>query len=171
MDETTDFWMVSEDAADMYLTFQIQDTEYAVNIVYVTEIISLPKISGMPDVPPFIKGVINLRGRVIPLMDVRLRFGLPPTVYNERTPVIVLEKNKVPTGLVVDQVNEVVEIPADQVDPPPRWGEGGKGGVIQGLGKRAEGVSIILDVERLLYDREINMPSPEALAEAAASVT
>jgi len=86
----------------MSLTFDVQDEECAVNIAYVTEIVGLQRISEVPDVPPFIKGVINLRGKVIPVMDMRLRFGPPWRGYGDRTTVIVLELEDVPTGLVVD---------------------------------------------------------------------
>lgn len=170
MDESSLFWTVKDDTANMYLTFQVEETEYAVSIACVTEIVTLPDISAVPDVPPFIKGVINLRGRVIPVMDVRLRFGLPPQPYTDRTPVIVLEVEDVPTGLIVDQVSEVVEIAADQVDPPPRWGSKDKESVIQGLGKRDERVAVILDVNRLLFDRELYLPAPDEL-QAAVTAT
>lgn len=142
---------------DMYLTFSIEDEVYAVNIGHVIEIVGMQKISEVPDVPVFIKGVTNLRGQVIPVMDVRLRFGLPAREYDDRTTIIVLELNKTSTGLVVDRVNEVLDIPADQITPPPRWHNTGKPGVIKGMGKTENGVSIILDVARLLDDETISI--------------
>ncbi|RMF04383.1 MAG: purine-binding chemotaxis protein CheW [Chloroflexi bacterium] len=158
---------ISEDGniEQMYLTFGVQHEVYAVNIAHVTEIVSMQKISDIPDVPDYITGVINLRGTVIPLMDMRLRFNLPQKEYTDRTAIIVLDVEGVPTGLVVDEVHEVVEIPQTHIDPPPRWQSGGQQGVIRGLARQAEQVSIILDVARLLYDEHIQ---PEQVAEILA---
>jgi purine-binding chemotaxis protein CheW len=137
---------------DMYLTFGIEDEEYAVNIAHVTEIVGMQKISEVPDVPVFIKGVTNLRGKVIPVMDVRLRFGLPHREYDDRTTIIVLEMDNVPTGLVVDRVTDVAAIPEANIDPPPHWSNTtNTQRVIRGLGKQSDRVSIILDTQRLLY--------------------
>jgi len=147
-----------DDLENMYLVFGVTDEEYAVNIAHVTEIVGMQRISEVPDVPDFIKGVTNLRGQVIPVMDVRLRFGLPWQDYTDRTTIIVLELDGAPTGLVVDSVNEVRDIAPEQIDPPPNWHHtGDTGGVIKGLGKTDNSVCIILDVRRLLDDREIQL--------------
>lgn len=140
-----------------YLTFSVENEGYAVNIAHVIEIVGMQKISEVPDVPAFIKGVTNLRGQVIPVMDMRLRFSLPWCDYDDRTTIIVLELNNTSTGLVVDQVNEVLDIQPEQIDPPPRWHQGGNEGVIKGVGKLADSVSIILDVPRLLNDQELDL--------------
>ncbi len=132
---------------DLFLTFHLHDEDYGVAINYVTEIIGIQKITRVPDLPDEIKGVINLRGRVIPVMDVRLKFGLPPRDYDERTCVIVVEVNDNTTGLVVDRVNEVVEIAASQIEPPPCHNR--EQGYVQGLGKVGTEVKILLDVESL----------------------
>lgn len=143
---------------DMYLTFGIEDEEYAVNIAHVTEIVGMQKISEVPDVPVFIKGVTNLRGKVIPVMDVRLRFGLPNRAYDDRTTIIVLEMDNIPTGLVVDRVTDVTAIPEADIDPPPRWNGGTNNQrVIRGLGKQGDSVSIILDTRRLLYEDRLQL--------------
>ena len=167
----TDLLAINEadDIENMYLTFDVQDEEYAVNIAYVTEIVGLQRISEVPDVPPFIKGVINLRGKVIPVMDMRLRFGLPWREYGDRTTVIVLELDDAPTGLVVDQVTDVLSLSPESITPPPRWRGADEEGdtIIQGLGRRDDGVSIILDVPRLLSAPDICLAlSPEALTDA-----
>jgi purine-binding chemotaxis protein CheW len=172
----TDLLAINEadDIENIYLTFDVQDEEYAVNIAYVTEIAGLQRISEVPDVPPFIKGVINLRGKVIPVIDMRLRLGLPWREYDGRTPIIVLEldddlstaSGQALTGLVVDQVTDVLSISPESIVPPPYWrGADEKGGIIiKGLGKRDDGVSIILDVPRLLSAPDIYLAlSPEAL--------
>jgi purine-binding chemotaxis protein CheW len=134
---------------DLFLTFRLQDEDYGLPISYVTEIIGIPKITTVPDMPHYIKGVINLRGRVIPAMDVRLCFGLCERAYDDRTCVIVVDVNDQTTGLVVDRVNEVVEIGSDQIEPPPHHGAG-SGGYIQGMGKIGDEVKILLDIDALV---------------------
>jgi len=155
--------------ADMYLTFAVAGEEYAVGIGFVTEIVGMQKVMEVPDVPHFIRGVINLRGKVIPVMDVRRRFGLPETTYTERTVIIVLDINNVPIGLVVDAVSEVLEIPEAQIDPPPKFGANRDGsGVIRGLGKQGERVAILLDVDRLVSEQTVDLrTAPTELKGAA----
>ena len=152
----------ADDIENMYLTFDVQDEEYAVNLAYVTVIVGLQRISEVPDVPEFIKGVINLRGKVIPVMDMRLRFGLPWREYSDRTPIIVLESDDVPTGLVVDQVTDVVSMLPESIVSPPRWrdAEEPQVTVIKGLGKRDDSVSIILDVPHLLSAQSVRSDLP-----------
>ena len=166
-----DLFAISEvdDIENMYLTFDVQDEEYAVNIGYVTEIVGMQRISEMPDVPAFIKGVINLRGKVIPVMDMRLRFGLPWHEYGERTTIIVMEMEDVPTGLVVDRVTDVLTMAPDSIAPPRHW-KGDEGdSVVKGLGRRDDGVSIVLDVPRLLSSRDVRLDLPaEVVKEALA---
>lgn len=145
-----------EDTIDnTYLVFGVEKENYAVNIAHVTEIVGIQRISEVPDVPHFIKGVTNLRGQVIPVMDMRLRFNLPWREYDDRTTIIVLELEGVSTGLVVDRVNEVLDIQPQQIDPPPTWHKNGHQGVISGLGKMDDSVSIILNVPRLLSEENI----------------
>ncbi len=157
----------ANDIENMYLTFDVRDEEYAVNIGYVTEIVGLQRISEVPDVPKFIKGVINLRGQVIPVMDMRLRFGLPWREYGDRTTVIVLELDDVPTGLVVDQVTDVLSMAPESIAPPPRWHGADEPGdtVIKGLGKREDAVSIVLDVPRLLSAQDVHLDIPPGVDE------
>lgn len=143
-----------------YLIFGVEKEDYAVNIAHVIEIIGIQKISEVPDVPPFIKGVTNLRGQVIPVMDMRLRFNLPWRDYDDRTIIIVLELEGLSTGLVVDRVNEVLDIQPQNIDPPPNWHRNGNQGVINGLGKTAESVSIILNVPRLLSEENMMVTTP-----------
>lgn len=133
-----------------YLTFQVAGEEYAVPVAYVTEIVRLQKAFSIPDVPPYIRGVINLRGKVITLLDVRNRFGLPETPYTDRTVVVVLDVGEVAIGLIVDAVSEVTEIPPSQLEPTHRSGSRERGGMVKGTGKRAAGVSFVLDVHALL---------------------
>ncbi|APG25235.1 MAG: chemotaxis protein CheW [Syntrophotalea acetylenica] len=145
------FGFVEEDTQkDKYLTFSLADEVYAIDICYVTEIIGILKITKVPDMPSFIKGVINLRGKVIPVMDVRARFGLPAREYDERTCVVVVNVVDNAMGLVVDRVNEVMDIPAGQVEPPPASKGSGRGKYVKGIGKVEDEVKILLDVECLV---------------------
>lgn len=150
--------MIDDDEEDnieeMYLTFEVGDEEYGVGIINVTEIVRLQKIIEVPDVARYVRGVINLRGKVIPVIDVRKRFSLPEVEYSNRTTIIVLEVDDVPTGLIVDRVNEVIEIPQEHVDAPPRK-HNGEEGVIQGMGKHGERVCILLDIDQLLSDEQL----------------
>ncbi len=139
---------------DKYLTFHIGTEDYGISIAYVTEIIGIQSITEIPEMPDFIKGVINLRGKVIPVMDVRTRFKLPPREYDERTCIIVVEIDDTSVGMVVDTVNEVADIPEDQVEPPPKSKRKG-GSFIQGLGKIDKEVKILLDINKILYDEEL----------------
>jgi len=136
---------------DKFLTFFLADEDYGIAIRHVTEIIGIQKITEVPDMPNFIKGVINLRGKVIPVMDVRARFRLASREYDERTCIVVVNVDDRATGLVVDRVNEVADIPGEQVEPAPSGGKGASSSFILGLGKIGDSVKILLDVNRLLY--------------------
>ncbi len=133
-----------------FLTFHVEGEEYAVSVGHVTEIVRLQKTFAMPDVPAYIRGVINLRGKVIPLLDVRNRFGLPEAAYTDRTVIVVLEVDETASGLLVDGVSEVAEIAPDQIEPVTCSKVRGRKSMVKGMGKRASGVSFILDVNSLL---------------------
>ena len=120
-----------------------------------TEIVGVQKITEVPDMPTFVKGVINLRGRVIPVMDVRLRFHMEPIAYDERTCVIVVDLSGTFVGLIVDTVQEVRQIPEDQVSPPPSISQASSGHFIMGMGKVEEEVNILLDINKLLKEEEV----------------
>ena len=156
-DEEDDDW---DDVAidDTYLTFRLDNIEYAISVANVKEIVRLPKFIEVPDVPHFIRGVINLRGQVIPLMDARMRLGLPEVPYTDRMVAIVLESRNVLTGLVADGVNGVSLFPPDKIDEPPKGGKNERPGrvrAMRGLGRVGDDVCIILDASRLLGESEI----------------
>lgn len=138
-----------------YLTFRIGKEEYGIEIRYVTEIIGIQKVTDLPDTPNFVKGVINLRGKVIPVIDVRIRFELPEREYDERTCIIVVNINGTSVGLIVDSVSEVLDIPAEDIENPPKVNRGGGSRYIQGLGKVGESVKIILNIHRFLFEEEM----------------
>ncbi|XPV76873.1 MAG: chemotaxis protein CheW [Desulfovibrio sp.] len=138
-----------------YLTFDLGDEIYGIDISHVTEIIGIQQITEVPDMPEFVKGVINLRGQVIPVMDVRLRFVMEARDYDDRTCVIVVRINDTSIGLVVDTVKEVADIPDENVSAPPKVNKGSSSRYLRGLGKTGENVIILLDVNTLLFTEEL----------------
>lgn len=141
---------------DKFLTFHLSNEDYGIEIEYVTEIIGIQKITEVPDMPDYVKGVINLRGKVIPVMDMRRRFHLTDRDYDDRTCIIVVDISGAQIGLVVDEVREVADIPEDQIEPPPSNGKRGGRQYIKGIGKMDDEVKIILDVSRILYEEELD---------------
>jgi len=142
---------------DKYLTFQLGDEQYGIEIRHVTEVVGLQKITSVPDMPEFVKSVINLRGQVIPVMDVRTRFRMPAREYDDRTCVVVVNIQDTAIGLVVDEVEEVLDVPENQIEPPPRISQRAGSRFIQGLGKVGETVKILLDVNKLLFTEELEI--------------
>lgn len=147
--------LYSEDThKNKYLTFHMAGEEYGIKIAYVTEIIGIQKITEVPETPQYVKGVINLRGQVIPVMDVRLRFSMAERPYDERTCIIVVRVETVSVGLVVDKVDEVVDIPELRVESLATATHGGRNCFINGIGKLESGLKILLNLRHLLYERE-----------------
>ena len=139
-----------------YLLFNLADEVYGIDIANVTEIIEMQKITDVPDMPDFIKGVINLRGRVIPVMDLRLRFEMSVRDYDDRTCVIIVNIDEISMGFIVDTVAEVHDIREKDIEPPPSFRtDTGKNNYISGLGKMEDRVTILIDVHKLLHDREL----------------
>lgn len=141
---------------DKYLTFNIGNEVYGFEIRFVTEIIGLQKITQVPDMSDYVKGVINLRGKIIPVLDIRLRFAMEEKEYSDRTCIIVADIQGTSIGLIVDEVSEVIDIAETQVDPPPKTGRGKQSAYIQGMGKVGDDVKILLNIEKLLQEKEIN---------------
>lgn len=139
---------------DKYLTFVINKEDFGIEIRHVTEIIGIQGITEVPDMPHHVKGVINLRGKVIPVMDVRLRFGVEERPYDDRTCIIVINIDDQPVGLIVDRVLEVLDIQKEDIEPPPRIKKGRSNRFIQGMGKSGDQVKILLNANKLLYDEE-----------------
>ena len=139
---------------DKYLTFVIGKEDFGIEIRYVTEIIGIQGITEVPDMPHYVKGVINLRGKVIPVMDIRLRFGVVERPYDDRTCIIVININEQPVGLIVDRVLEVLDIQKSEIEPPPNMRRGRSNRFIQGIGKVGEQVKILLCASKLLFDEE-----------------
>lgn len=151
--------MLSDDGLDedgsKYLTFTIGAVCYGLDIRTVTEIIGLQGITPVPDVPDYVRGVINLRGKVIPVMDVRARFRMETQKYHDRTCIIVIEVRGASVGLVVDAVSEVLSIPDEDIEPPPTVGFGPDNRFISGLGKVGDEVKLLLNAGILIdVDRQ-----------------
>ena len=140
---------------DKYLSFRMGVEDYGIEIRHIIEIIVLQEITKVPDMPDFIIGVINLRGNVISVMDIRKRFNLESREYDERTCIIVVQINEISVGLIVDTVNEVIDLPEKQIDPPPKTHSGIRSNYIQGMGKVGNNVKILLDIEKILYEEEL----------------
>lgn len=152
----------SDSIDNMYLIFAVSSEDYGVPIAMVTEIVGMQRIMAVPDVPDYIKGVINLRGKVIPLMDVRLRFGIAERAYDDRTVIIVLDVGDAPVGLIVDGVREVTEIADDKVDRAAGISRDDAHSVVSGLGRIDERVAILLNVPVLVSDAQVSAPIAES---------
>jgi len=141
---------------DRFMTFTIGDQNYGFEILHVTEIVGLDDITEVPDVPHYVKGMINLRGNVIPVIDIRLRFGMEPRAYDERTCVIVVTLETSTVGMVVDRVNEVSIFREDDISMPPQGGNNSLAGdYIKGMGRQGDKVTILLDIMELLYGENL----------------
>lgn len=145
--------------AGKYLTFDLASEEYGLEILKVQEIIGLMPVTRVPRTPHFIRGVVNLRGKVIPVVDLRLKFGMEPKEDTRRTSIIVVqikrENRQVIMGLIVDDVSEVIDIEADAIEPAPEFGANVNTDFIMGVGKVVHKVVILLDVDKVLSNGEV----------------
>ncbi|THB81163.1 MAG: purine-binding chemotaxis protein CheW [Desulfobacteraceae bacterium] len=149
-----------EASAGKYLTFTLGEETYGIGILKVKEIIGMMPITPVPKTPEFVKGVINLRGKVIPVIDLRLKFSLDSIPYTERTCIIVVEiesdSGTVLTGIVVDAVSEVLNIRGEEIEPTPTFGSRLNTEYILGMAKIDGGVKILLNIDRILSAEEIS---------------
>ena len=154
--------------AGKYMTFKLAEEAYGFEILKVRELIGLMQITRVPRMPDFLRGVINLRGKVIPVIDMRLKFGMPTAEATDQTVIIVVQcavaGRDLTMGVLVDQVLEVLSIDASQIEPPPSFGvDAMDTDFILGVGKAAERVIFLLDIGQVLSTED-----GKALAEAAA---
>jgi len=140
--------------AGKYLTFVLGAEQYGVEIVKVREILGVLPITPMPQAPLCVKGVINLRGKVIPVIDTRTKFGMPEKETTPETCIIVVDVGGKSIGLLVDTVKEVMDIREDQIEAPPSFGTGTDTDFVRGLGKIGNQVRILLDIDRVAGDDE-----------------
>ena len=150
---------VASNREGKYLTFSMAKEEYGISILKIKEIIGMMPITSVPRTPAFVKGVINLRGKVIPVVDLRLRFGLPAADYTERTCIIVVEiqgpTGTIIIGIVVDSVSEVLNIKGVDIEDTPTFGTRLNTDYILGMAKMQGGVKILLDIDRVLTAEEL----------------
>ncbi|OBQ55713.1 chemotaxis protein CheW [Halodesulfovibrio spirochaetisodalis] len=146
-----------DDELMQLVTFSIGEEEFGVDILKVQEIIRTMEITKVPKAPNFVEGVINLRGKVIPIIDLRRRFGLSSKEHDKHTRIIVIEINNMIVGFVVDSVSEVLRIPASTVEPPPAVVAGMESEYISGVGKLQDRLLILLDLDRLLSNDDLDV--------------
>lgn len=142
-----------------YMTFKSGNEYYGLKIQYVNEIIGFQTITAIPETENYIKGLINLRGKIIPVIDVRLRFRQAPFEYNDRTCIIVINVRSTVVGLIVEKIAEVVEIKEENILPPPTIGRADKvqNKYVYGIGKVGDSVKLLLDPDKLLNDMDMSM--------------
>ncbi|MFH1980807.1 MAG: chemotaxis protein CheW [Pseudomonadota bacterium] len=143
-----------------YLTFILAAEEYGIGILKIKEIMGMMPITSVPQTPDYVTGVINLRGKVIPVIDLRLRFHLDSREHNDRTCIVVVEmateQMKVEVGIVVDAVSEVLNIKGADIEPPPSFGASVNTDFISGMAKINGGVKMLLDIDRVLSSDEVH---------------
>lgn len=149
-----------------YLTFTLADEDYGMGILKVKEIIGMMGITAVPRTPDFVKGVINLRGKVIPVVDLRVKFGMGEIEYTDRTCIIVVEidtdDETLLTGIVVDSVSEVLNIQAEEIEDAPEFGTQLDTSYILGIAKTENGVKILLNIDKVVNTNEIETLATKA---------
>lgn len=161
--------VTEDEQSGKYLTFYLAEEEYGIEILRVREIIGMMEITSVPQTPEYIRGMLNLRGKVIPVVDLRLKFGMEPTEQTEETCIIVVETEEAERGIIVDKVSEVLAIPADATEPPPYFGEEVDTSYIRGIGQSEGRVQMLLDIDRALSQSGVvELPTTAAVAAEAA---
>ena len=147
-------------AADngQFLTFTLQNEEYGIEILKVQEIKGFSKITPIPNAPPFVRGVMNLRGTVVPIIDLRARFSMTEKAYDQFTCIVVVNVGDRVVGLVVDTVSDVLNIPTDSIADPPELASGGDASCITGMGKLGERIVMLLDTGKLVGIEANHLP-------------
>ena len=155
-------------SAGKYLTFKLGPEDFGIGILKVQEIIGMMAVTRMPRTPAYVRGVVNLRGKVIPVLDLRLKFGMETRDDTERTCIIVVQLqasgSEITMGIIVDEVSEVLDVAATQIEPPPSFGSAVDVSFIMGMGKVGHKVVQLLDADRILMRQEL-----EAIGTGAAA--
>ena len=157
MDEMMNTGVGSADTQEgKYMTFKSGSEYFGLEIQYVQQIIQFQAITKIPETEDYIKGLINLRGKIVPVVDVRVRFKQGECEYNDKTCILVIVVKDTTVGLIVEQIAEVAEIQKENILPPPTIGRNDKGHnkYVYGIGKVGTSVKLLLDPEKLLYDEE-----------------
>lgn len=151
---------MDENITNQYLTFRVDHEQYAINVINIREVLEFQTVSRVPRMPDYMRGIINLRGSVVPVLDLKMKFGLGSTDKSIDTSVIVTEVNldgdEVVIGLLTDSVNEVVDIDTDQIAPAPNIGTKIDSSFIEGMGKKGDQFIIILNIDNVLSKSELS---------------
>ena len=165
--------MTTPTAITSYITFKLGDELFAIDVVRVREVLDLSEITRVPTAPPYMRGVVNVRGSAVPVVDLRLKFGLPATPDTVNTRIVVLELDLngevAVVGGLADSVHEVLELDQGQIHEPPRIAMRWRADMISGLGKKGEQFIIVLDIARVFATDEALLVVEPAAAEAVAS--
>jgi purine-binding chemotaxis protein CheW len=149
----------AEERAGKYLTFRLGQEEFGVRVIKVREIMGIQQITAVPQMPEYLRGVINLRGKVIPVIDLRLKFGLPPLEYSQRTCIVVVqvegEAGDIQVGVIVDTVSEVLNLTGSDIEDTPDFGAKLATPLILGMAKLKGKVKMLLDIDRVVSAQEI----------------
>ena len=162
--------LIEDTQKGMYMTFKSGREHFGIAINYVNEIIQMQPIAPIPEVEHFIRGLINLRGKIIPVIDVRLRFKQEPLEYNDRTCIIVIDVQSTVIGLIVEKIEEVVTIDDKDIEPPPKLVHvNALNKYVWGIGKTSDSVKLLLDPDKLINDDDLELmedAAEDAQAEA-----
>ncbi len=140
---------------DLYIIFFIDGREYGIEIRYLIEIIAFQPVTFVPNLPKYVKGVLNLRGKIIPVLDVRTRFGMPSIDYTENTCILILNFNNLSASLIVDGVKEVLKITKDNIEPSPGFEEANVERFVDSIGKSGDTLKILINVEKFIHEKDI----------------
>lgn len=137
------------------MTFIINDTEYGIDIKDVIDIVRIQEITFFPNQPNYIKGLINLRGKIVPTMDIGLKFNFPERTYDDRTCIVVIEKQETTLGMIVDRINEVKSFTKETISQPPKQSEGRDNAFLWGIGKSESSHTLLLKTEKIMSHDEV----------------
>ena len=140
---------------DLYIIFFIDGREYGIEIRYLIEIIAFQPVTFVPNLPKYVKGVLNLRGKIIPVLDVRIRFGMPSIDYTENTCILIVNFNNLSASLIVDGVKEVLRITKDNIEPSPGFEEANVERFVDSIGKSGDTLKILINVEKFIHEKDI----------------
>lgn len=148
--------VINDEMQNRYLCFALDNEKFAIEIKYVTEIVGILPITVVPEIPEHIKGIINLRGKVVPVIDLRLKFKKEPMEYNDRTCIIIVELEDICVGFIVDNVNDVLTISDDEISPPPDYKTGVQNRYLSGVGILPDKVVLLLDCIKILTADDVD---------------
>ncbi|MCL6471581.1 MAG: chemotaxis protein CheW [Firmicutes bacterium] len=148
---------ISKGTGDQFVTFTLEGEEYGVEILKVQEIIGYQGFTKVPNVPDFVKGVLNLRGSVVPVIDLRLKFSMKEKEYDKFTVILILEVKERIIGVIVDAVSDVVSLTEDDIQPTPDFSSGIRADFIASMGRKDDKLIIILDIDKVLSESELEV--------------